>query len=154
MPMPQLGTPSTDPRESAAGAAAAPADADEGEPSAVGEPMPAHSEHRRRRRLGVPAGIGTLLLLLAGCAKDAPMDVFQPDGDEADTINHLQVPVFIAAGVVGVIVMVAILLTMLKFRRRAGQEDVVPHQLHGNTKLEIGWTILPAVILAGVAVFT
>ena len=41
----------------------------------------------------------------------------------------------------------------MKYRHRKGRETIPP-QIHGHTRLEIAWTILPAVILAGVAVPT
>src|SRR5207247_5198338 len=40
-----------------------------------------------------------------------------------------------------------------KYRHRKGR-DQIPAQIHGNTKLELGWTILPALVLAGVMVPT
>src|SRR5919106_1335268 len=40
---------------------------------------------------------------------------------------------------------------MIRFRHRPGRE---PRQVHGNTRLEVAWTIVPAVLLAGVAVPT
>ena len=43
---------------------------------------------------------------MAGCAKDAPLDTFQPEGSQSQLIQDLQVPVFIIAGVVGVLVIV------------------------------------------------
>ena len=48
------------------------------------------------------------IALLAGCAKDAPQDTWQPKGDNAQKIHDLQWPVFLVAGIVGVIVMAAI----------------------------------------------
>jgi cytochrome c oxidase subunit 2 len=100
--------------------------------------------------------LGSLLVgfaLVASCASDAPQDTFQPKGDESRLINNLQVPVFIAAGVVGVLVMTGALITIIRFRRR-DDDAPDPVQIHGNFRLEIGWTILPAVILAFVAVGT
>lgn len=91
------------------------------------------------------------LVFLAGCAKDAPQDYFQPKGENARKINDLQTPVFIIAGVVGVIVLGVIAYIMWKFKDR-GQD--IPEQSHGNPKLEIALTILPAIILAGIAVPT
>ena len=41
----------------------------------------------------------------------------------------------------------------VKFRYREGKNDN-PKQIHGNTRLEIGWTIVPALLLAVVAVPT
>lgn len=98
--------------------------------------------------------LGGLGLLLAGCAKNAPQDTFKPKGTEAKRIDHLAVPVFIIAGVVGLLVGAAVIVIIIKFRQRPGDDDRVPAQIHGNTKLEIGWTIAPAVLLAIIAVPT
>ena len=96
-------------------------------------------------------------LALAGCAADSdtPQNIFDPKGSQAQKINNLQVPVFIVAGVVGVIVIV-------DGRRdpapcsgaKKHPDDEVPTQIHGNSKLEIAWTIMPGVILLLVAVST
>jgi cytochrome c oxidase subunit 2 len=91
---------------------------------------------------------------LAGCAKDAPLDTFQPKGDQAQTIYNLAVPVFIMAGIVLVIVLAVTLFIILKFGRRKGHEEDIPKQIHGAPRLEVMWTIAPAVLLAIVAVFT
>jgi cytochrome c oxidase subunit 2 len=104
--------------------------------------------HRQRLRAGLAVTLG---MVLTGCAKNAPQDYFRPAGKNARDINNLQVPVFIIAGVVGVIVMVLIAFIVFKFKDR-GQD--IPEQTHGNPKLEIALTILPALILAGVAVPT
>jgi len=89
--------------------------------------------------------------LLTGCAKNAPQDTFQPAGPNARSIDTLQRGLFYAAGAVGLIVFAAVGYAVLKFRDR-GQD--IPEQSHGNPKLEIALTILPALILVGVAVPT
>jgi cytochrome c oxidase subunit II len=110
---------------------------------------------RARRSLRTVGLAGLLLLLAAGCASNAPLDTFQPEGPEARTIMNLVLPVFIVAGVIFVLVEGAILFILWRFRQRRDHDpDELPHQLHGNTRLEIGWTVLPAVILAPIAVFT
>jgi cytochrome c oxidase subunit 2 len=96
-------------------------------------------------------GAATLAALLAGCAKDAPQDTWQPAGPNAQKIDNLQQPVFIIAGVVGVIVFATIGFCVVKFRDR-GQD--MPEQTHGKPALEIMLTIIPAVILLFVGVFT
>jgi cytochrome c oxidase subunit II len=106
---------------------------------------------RRRRRL--LAAALALPLVLGACASNAPLDTLQPAGSESRTIHNLVVPVFLIAGVVFVAVMGGVLYVAWRFRRRDGDDDL-PEQVHGNTKLEVGWTILPAVVLAFVAVFT
>jgi cytochrome c oxidase subunit II len=104
----------------------------------------------RRRLL---AAVLALPLVLGACAANAPLDTLQPAGSESRTIHNLVVPVFLIAGVVFVLVQGGVLYVVWKFRRREG-DDELPEQVHGNTKLEVGWTILPAVVLAFVAVFT
>ncbi|MDO8392169.1 MAG: cytochrome c oxidase subunit II [Actinomycetota bacterium] len=101
-----------------------------------------------RRRV---AAVVTFGFLLAGCAKDAPQDTFDPAGPNAREIDSLQRPVFYIAGVVGLIVLGAVAYAIWKFKDR-GQD--IPEQSHGNPKLEILLTILPAIILAGIAVPT
>jgi cytochrome c oxidase subunit 2 len=90
-------------------------------------------------------------LLLAGCASDAPQDTWQPEGRNAQKIHNLQWPVFAIAGIVGIVVFATIAIAVVRFRDR-GQP--IPEQTHGNPALEIGLTILPAIILAGIAVPT
>jgi cytochrome c oxidase subunit 2 len=99
-------------------------------------------------RAGLVVGLG---LLAAGCARDAPQDTWQPEGDNARRIQNLQWPVFAIAGVVMVIVFATVLYCVFRFRDR-GQP--IPKQTHGRPALEIGLTILPALILIGVAIPT
>ena len=100
----------------------------------------------RRRLIGLAAGVG---LVVAGCAKNAPQDTFQPAGSNAREIDGLQRELFYISGVVGLIVFAAVVYAVVKFKDR-GQD--IPEQSHGNPKLEILLTILPAIILAVVAV--
>lgn len=92
-------------------------------------------------------------LALAACG-DERQDVFTPEGDKADQINDLQVPVFLLAGLVGLLVfaLLGVAIVVGIRRRKAGADD--PVQLEGNFKLEIGWTIAPALLLAVISVFT
>jgi cytochrome c oxidase subunit II len=92
-------------------------------------------------------------VLLAACAPNATQSALEPVGDNAEQANSLFVPVFWVAVAIFVIVEGALLLFAIRYRHRKGR-DTIPPQLHGNTRLEIAWTILPAVILAGVAVPT
>ena len=49
-----------------------------------------------------------------------------------------------------VLVQGGVLFLAWRFRKRKDDDGSLPPQLHGNFKLEIGWTILPALLLAGV----
>lgn len=103
-----------------------------------------------RRSLAVTALVGAAAVL-AGCAKDAPQDTWQPAGDNSRDIQNLQWPVFAIAGVVLVIVVAAVGWCVFRYRD-TGQ--AIPEQTHGRPALEIGLTVLPALILIGVAVPT
>ena len=101
---------------------------------------------RRTRLAALAVGVG---VVSAGCAKNAPQDIFQPKGENAEKINDIQLELFIISGVVGLIVFGVIAYSIWKFKDR-GQD--MPEQTHGNPKLEILLTILPAIILIVVAV--
>jgi cytochrome c oxidase subunit II len=104
-----------------------------------------------RRRAAVV--LGGLVLALTGCATNAPQDTWKPSGKYARSIDNLQEPIFMAAGVVGLIVIAAVAYCIWKFRERPGH-DSIPHQSHGNPKVEISLTALSAAILLVVAVPT
>ena len=99
-------------------------------------------------------GLAVLALLASACVSDAPQDSLNPQGPYAETIYDLFVPVFWVAVAIFVIVEGLLLLFVFRYRRRKGRSAEMPTQVHGNNRLEIGWTILPALILAGVAVPT
>jgi cytochrome c oxidase subunit II len=103
----------------------------------------------RRWRAGL---LVPLALAVAACAEDAPLDTLEPQGPESRTIQDLVGPVFLIAGIVFVLVQGGVLFVAWKFRQRKDDDGSLPGQLHGNTKLEIGWTVLPALLLVGVGI--
>jgi len=104
-----------------------------------------------RRRIMAAVGLLAGLAFLAGCAKDAPQDTWQPAGPNAEQIDNLQQPVFLVAGIVGVIVFVAVAFAVIRFRDRG---QAIPEQTHGKPALEVTLTIIPVLILIGVAIPT
>ncbi|MBW3611699.1 MAG: cytochrome c oxidase subunit II [Actinobacteria bacterium] len=96
-----------------------------------------------------------LALATAGCASNAPQDSLDPAGPFAETIDNLFMPVVWVAVAVFILVEGAIVYFVVRYRRRTGDDDDdMPVQFHGSTKLEITWTILPALVLGLIAVFT
>jgi cytochrome c oxidase subunit 2 len=110
---------------------------------------------RSRGRRLVLVAVAAVALLLAACSevKNNGQNSLEPKGSQAQKIDNLFVPIAIIAIVVGIAVLVATVVLAIKFRYRAGKNEN-PKQIHGNTKLEIGWTVLPALLLAIIAVPT
>ena len=101
------------------------------------------------RLLLLLAAIGTLL---AGCYPDNPQSTFDATGPVAQSQLTLFWIIFWAAAFVFVVVEGILIYTMIRYRRKPGDGD--PHQTHGHTGLEIGWTVLPSLVLVVVAVPT
>jgi len=112
--------------------------------------MTGRERSRSPRRWRALALLVPLALVLGACADDAPLDTLDPQGPESQMIHNLAVPVFLIAAVVFFLVQFGVLFIAFKYRKRKDDDGSLPPQLHGNFKLEIGWTILPALLLAGV----
>jgi cytochrome c oxidase subunit 2 len=102
------------------------------------------------RRLAAAVSVASVAFL-AGCANNAPQDTWQPKGPNAEKIDNLNWMIFPMAGVVGLIVISLIVFTVFKFRDRG---QAIPKQIHGKPALEVTLTIIPALILSVVGVFT
>ena len=106
-----------------------------------------------RRKTLLAVGLVALAAVAGACASNATQSTLEPAGEFARKPYDLFVPVFWVAVGIFVLVEGALVYFALRYRHRKGREGIPP-QVHGNTRLEIAWTILPAVILAGVAVPT
>ena len=92
------------------------------------------------------------LIFLSACIENAPLDSLSPEGPYARSIDELfWITFWIAVGVF-VIVQGALILSVFVFKEKP--ESPEPKQIHGNTKLEILWTVIPVLILAAIAVPT
>lgn len=104
-------------------------------------------------RWQLPATAVGLALVLGACGgKDLPQDALDPQGPYARQVHNLAKPVFIIAGLVFVLVQALVIYSAVKFRRRS--EDEAPVQVHGNIRMELTWTVIPAAVLAVVGVLT
>jgi cytochrome c oxidase subunit 2 len=104
-----------------------------------------------RKKVLVFGGLLVLTVLMGACSKDLPQNTFDPAGPTAQSEKDVLMLPLAIAGVMFLLVEGGIVWLSLKFRHRKGRERM-PKQLHGNTRLEIGWTIAPAVLLAIVVV--
>lgn len=104
-------------------------------------------------RLVAALSTAAALLLLMACTPSHPQSTFDAAGPVADKQLTLFYIIFWAAVVVFVVVVGILLYSVIRFRRKEG-EDGIPAQIHGNTPLEIAWTIAPAIVLVAIAVPT
>ena len=72
--------------------------------------------------------------------------------EQAERVDPLMWFVVISCGVIFTIVMTFLLYSIWRFKAPEGDEEDGP-PIHGNTKLEIAWTIVPTVLLAVMAVW-
>jgi cytochrome c oxidase subunit II len=118
---------------------------------------------RNKRNATIAAIVGTIVLVVGlwlivrniGNPVGHPLNTLAPRGRQSQDIQNLVIPVFIVAGLVFLAVEVGIIWMVARFRRNKDDVDGEgePVQRHGNTPLEIGWTIVPALVLAVLAVF-
>lgn len=111
---------------------------------------------RRVTRLAALAGTAALLSACAFIEVDEnPLTTFEPAGPFAEEIDSLFWLVFWIATGVFALVMLGLVVIMVLFRdRHRDEEPKEPRQLHGSPKLEVLWTVIPALILAAIAVPT
>lgn len=105
-----------------------------------------------RARLLSVVVLPALVMILSACSGDYVQNAMDPHSDFARTINDLFWTIIWWSIAIFVLVEVLLVYALFRFRRRPGQP--LPAQVHGNTRIEIAWTLAPALILATVAVPT
>lgn len=113
------------------------------------------TSHRRNRwRTG--ALLALLALFSAACAEDKPLNIFEPEGPRAELIHGRTL--FILWMATAVFVATFAGAGYIIWKNRVTEDEFndgeFPEQVHGNPKLEWGWTAAPAVLLAVVAIVT
>jgi cytochrome c oxidase subunit 2 len=96
--------------------------------------------------------LAVVAVAVLACARDYPQTTLLPRSDFAHLLDATFRKTVYLAAIVFVLVEGALLFAIWKFRARPGAAE--PAQTHGNTTLEIVWTMIPAVILALIAVPT
>jgi cytochrome c oxidase subunit 2 len=94
------------------------------------------------------AGLGAALIATPPAHAAEPW-VFAPSSDSAQLITQLFWLTLVLAVTVFVLVEALLIYSSLRFRRRSPVPTVEPPQIHGNTRLEVLWAIVPAIILIG-----
>ncbi len=85
-----------------------------------------------------------IVLIAALTACTSPQTTFSPKSEAAGRIHTLYILITVMASLVGAAVLGALAYALIKFRARPGR---TASQVHGNTKLEIAWTLAPVAVM-------
>src|SRR3712207_5699346 len=113
----------------------------------------------RERRQADRAAYGPLIAIsviasLIGIAIGLAIDWFPTAAStQAGPIDTLWDVLVIASVPVFVLVQAVVLYCVWKFRMRPGQELQDGPPIHGNTRLEVVWTLIPAILILGLCTY-
>jgi cytochrome c oxidase subunit II len=104
------------------------------------------------RTAGFCAGL-LALMTLAGCSRSYPMDTLSNGSKYAREIHWLYVYVNWITAAIMLVVLIVAFLAIFVFSTREG-EPGEPSSVSSDVRLEVAWTIIPALILVCIAVPT
>ncbi len=113
-------------------------------------------ETRRLERTPIlPLVVIGVLASAIGIAIGLVIDWFPTDASiQAKPIDNLYDLMIILSVPVFVVVTIIVLFSAWKFRMRPGEEQLDGPPIHGNTKLEVVWTAIPALVLVVLCSYT
>jgi cytochrome c oxidase subunit II len=117
--------------------------------------MPEESTPRRERKRTVQQMVIVGVIATAiGIAIGLTIHWFPPaDSTQADKIDTLWDVLVIATVPVFVLVTVIVCFSVIEFRMRPGEENLDGPPIHGNTRLEVIWTAVPAILIVGLVTY-
>lgn len=77
-----------------------------------------------------------------------------PAGPSSSTIDHIYRAVLGVTVTIFALVGGFLLYSAVRFRARRGDEGREPPQVHGSTRLELAWTIVPVLVLIALSAYT
>src|SRR3954454_17018207 len=118
------------------------------------EAAEAAAERRAPRRTAAQmAAVGVVASIL-GVIAGLLIHWFPPaSSTQADKIDTLWDVLIVASVPFFVLVTTVIGFSVLNFRMRPGEEELDGPPIHGNTRLEVIWTAIPATIIVGLVVY-
>jgi cytochrome c oxidase subunit 2 len=109
----------------------------------------------RLRPLALAAFTAVTLLALWAAPALADTATFQhPAGPASSAMDHIYRAVLGVTVTIFVLVGGWLLYSALRFRARRGEIYAEPPQVHGSTRLEIAWTIVPVLVLIALSAYT
>src|SRR3954464_4589634 len=112
------------------------------------------AERREPRRTAAQMLIVGVVASVLGIALGLAINWFPPAAStQADKIDTLWDVLLIASVPVFVLVTTVIGFSVLNFRMRPGEEGLDGPPIHGNTRIEVVWTAIPAILIVGLVVY-
>jgi cytochrome c oxidase subunit 2 len=112
------------------------------------------AERREPRRAAAQMLIVGVIASVLGIALGLAINWFPPAAStQADKIDTLWDILLIASVPVFVLVTTVIAFSVINFRMRPGEEGLDGPPIHGNTRLEVIWTAIPAILIVGLVVY-
>jgi cytochrome c oxidase subunit 2 len=109
---------------------------------------------RERKRTVQQMVIVGVIATAIGIAIGLIIPWFPPaDSTQADKIDTLWDVLIIASVPVFVLVTVVVGFSVIEFRMRPGEENLDGPPIHGNTRLEVIWTAVPAILIVGLVTY-
>jgi cytochrome c oxidase subunit II len=112
------------------------------------------AERRPPRRTAAQMAVVGLVASVLGVVAGLLIHWFPPAAStQADKIDTLWDVLIVASVPVFVLVTTIIGFSILNFRMRPGEEGIDGPPIHGNTRLEVIWTAIPAILIVGLVVY-
>jgi len=99
------------------------------------------------------AGLGALLVAGSAMAGSGGLAPVAPASKNAEGIRDAYWLILAVTGFVFIVVEATLIVFLVRYRRRSRARDAEGPQVHGNTSLEIAWTVVPVVLLATIVAF-
>jgi cytochrome c oxidase subunit II len=107
-----------------------------------------------RRLVSIAALVlGALALAAPAFADNAGLTPVAPESPNAEAINQTYYLLLVVTGLVFLAAEGALVVFIIRYRRRTRAVDAEGPQIHGNTKLEVLWTIVPVFLVAIIVAF-
>jgi cytochrome c oxidase subunit 2 len=105
------------------------------------------------RRILASAVLCALVLAAPGFAGNGGLAPVPPESPNAEGITESYLWVSIFTGAILLLVQVTLIVFIVRYRRRRRARSEDGPQVHGNTNLEIAWSVAPVLVLVAIGAF-
>jgi len=102
--------------------------------------------------VSLPGRAAILALVLEGAAavmlgEPSKTSVFRPASSEAGAIHQYSLLILAITGAIFAVVFTLLVVAIVRFRRREGDDTAEPPQVYGSDQVEVAWTVIPVLIV-------